>query len=111
MICPSLSGVDLDGNLVKVECLKYECPKYVSIQGVHPQSGEVVDEWKCSDAWMPILMIENTKRANETGAAIESFRNEMVDANNNAMMLNAKVLSTAIENTNKEIKDVTLVSG
>jgi hypothetical protein len=34
---------------------------------------------------MPILMIENSQQQRSTGAAVESFRNEMVKAN--AMLL------------------------
>jgi hypothetical protein len=45
-------------------------------------------------AWMPMLMIENSQQQRHTGAAVESFRNEMVRANeatsflltNNAML-------------------------
>jgi hypothetical protein len=32
-------------------------------------------------AWMPILAIENSQQQRQTGAAVESFRNEMVKAN------------------------------
>jgi len=40
-------------------------------------------------AWMPILMIENSQQQRSTGSAVESFRNEMVRANetNNAVLL------------------------
>jgi len=30
---------------------------------------------------MPVLMIENSQQQRQTGAAVESFRNEMVRAN------------------------------
>ena len=32
-------------------------------------------------AMMPMLMIENSRQTSQAGAAIESFRNEMVKAN------------------------------
>jgi hypothetical protein len=32
-------------------------------------------------AWLPILMIENSQQQRSTGAAVESFRNEMVKSN------------------------------
>jgi len=32
-------------------------------------------------AWMPILLIENSQQQRQTGAAVESFRNEMVQSN------------------------------
>jgi hypothetical protein len=32
-------------------------------------------------AWLPMLLIENSQQQRQTGAAVESFRNEMVKAN------------------------------
>ena len=39
-------------------------------------------------SWLPILLIENAQMSRQTGAAVESFRNEMVKANES----NQKVL-------------------
>lgn len=65
--------------LVNGECKKLECVWFTQIAGSHPQTGEEFDEWGCAIAWMPILSIENTKRLNEVGASIESFRNATVE--------------------------------
>ena len=65
--------------LVNGDCKKLECVWFTQIAGSHPQTGEEFDEWCCAIAWMPILSIENTKRLNEVGASIESFRNATVD--------------------------------
>ena len=65
--------------LVKGECKKLECVWFTQIAGSHPQTGEQFDEWGCAVAWMPLLSIENTKRLNEVGGAIESFRNITVE--------------------------------
>ena len=32
-------------------------------------------------AWLPVLLIENAQQSRQTGAAVESFRNEMVEGN------------------------------
>lgn len=48
---------------------------------MNPNTGAEVDEWGCSIAWLPVLMIENSQQQRQTGAAVESFRNEMVKAN------------------------------
>lgn len=56
------------------------CPLYIQIKGNNPQGGEI-DHWGCAISWIPILLIENTKKVLEMGAAIESFRNEMVRQN------------------------------
>jgi hypothetical protein len=57
------------------------CPKWIKVTGKNPQTGVDVDEWGCADAWMPILLIENSQAQRQTGAAVESFRNEMVKGN------------------------------
>jgi hypothetical protein len=58
----------------------HKCPLYVQMRGTDAQGNEH-DEWGCSFAWMPILMLENSAQQRSTGAAVESFRNEMVKAN------------------------------
>ena len=62
-------------------CRELDCAWFMQIRGTNPNSGEPVDEWNCSMAWLPILMIENSQQQRQTGAAVESFRNEMVKAN------------------------------
>jgi hypothetical protein len=50
------------------------------VRGTDPQGGEV-NRYDCSDAWIPMLLIENSQQQRQTGAAVESFRNTMVDMN------------------------------
>jgi hypothetical protein len=47
---------------------------------------------------MPILMIENSQQQRQTGAAVESFRNEMVKSNSNSQ----QILLATISNTNQK---------
>ena len=63
------------------KCKKFDCAWFIQIKGIHPQTGAEVDEYGCAMAMMPLLMIENSRQTNQAGAAIESFRNEMVKAN------------------------------
>lgn len=51
------------------------------MRGSNPNTGAEVDEWGCAIAWLPMLMVENSQMQRHTGAAVESFRNEMVKAN------------------------------
>ena len=51
------------------------------MRGHNPNTGKEVDEWSCAMTWLPILLIENSQQQRSTGAAVESFRNEMVKAN------------------------------
>ena len=60
----------------------HKCPLWTHVRGKHPQSEEEIDRWGCAIAWLPMLMIENSQMQRQTGAAVESFRNEMVELNN-----------------------------
>ena len=62
-------------------CRQLECAWFMKVVGTNPNTGKEVDEWGCSMAWLPMLMIENSQQQRQTGAAVESFRNEMVKAN------------------------------
>lgn len=62
-------------------CKQLDCAWFLKIRGANPNTGEEVDEWGCSMAWLPVLMIENSQQQRQTGSAVESFRNEMVKAN------------------------------
>lgn len=74
-------------------CIEYECTMYVQLQGSNPNTGQQVDEWKCSLAWLPILLVENSQQTRQAGAAIESFRNEMVQQNNELKVLSDSKLA------------------
>lgn len=67
----------------KDKCSKHfmNCPKWINVIGTNPQTRESVNQWKCADAWLPLLLIENSQQQRQTGAAVESFRNEMVKSN------------------------------
>ena len=65
----------------------HKCPMWIKVVGKNPQSNEVYDKWICSFAIMPILTIENSQQQRQTGAAVESFRNEMVNSNESTLRL------------------------
>ncbi len=67
--------------LLKKDCVELKCAWFTQLRGKNPNNGQDVDEWGCAIAWMPILTIENSQQQRQTGAAVESFRNEMVKAN------------------------------
>ena len=76
-ICPYLAQV----------CIKSRCKLWTHIMGRHPQSGADIDMYDCAIKWMPILAIEASKETREAGAAIESFRNEVVRQGEQAIQL------------------------
>ena len=77
-------------------CRQLDCAWFIKVAGKNPQTGADIDEHGCSIAWMPILMIENSQQQRQTGAAVESFRNEMVKANEASQQL---LLATAATST------------
>lgn len=66
--------------LTQADCKGLECSWFTQIRGHNPNTGEDVDEWACAVNWLPMLMIENSQQQRQTGAAVESFRNEMSKA-------------------------------
>ena len=74
---------DPDGTcpLLNKKCMKHKCVWYNMLQGKKPQTGLDVQEWGCSIAWIPLLLVENSRQTMQVQAATESFRNEMVDSN------------------------------
>lgn len=73
---------------------EWECPKFVRISGVNPNDGQPVDKFGCVDSFLPMLLIENSQQQRQTGAAVESFRNEMVAANNRLLLSAHGVMKT-----------------
>lgn len=72
-------------------CRQTDCAWFMQVRGMNPNTGAEVDEWGCAVAWMPVLLIENSQQQRHTGAAVESFRNEMVKSNevNTSVLLEA----------------------
>jgi len=62
-------------------CRELECAWFMKVVGQNPNTGKDIEDWGCAIAWIPILTIENSQQQRQTGAAVESFRNEMVKAN------------------------------
>ncbi len=66
--------------LIKKDCIGLQCAWFTQVRGTNPNTGKEVDEWACAIAWLPVLLIENSQQQRSTGAAVESFRNEVVKA-------------------------------
>ena len=120
---------DPDGKcpLNQKKCMKHQCIWYNMLQGAHPQTGAPVQEWGCSIAWIPLLLVENARHIQGTQAATESFRNEMVrsqdamnkllqgsDSAKNLAMNAASIFELignhqkAIENNDENLEDKTI---
>jgi hypothetical protein len=85
---------------------KHSCPKWVHVQGKNPNSGQPIDHYDCADAWVPVLLIENSQQQRQTGAAVESFRNEVLKRNAAGLTVANELISELGRGRNRMI-DVT----
>ena len=82
-----------------------QCAWFTQVRGHNPNTGKEVDEWSCAIVWLPVLLIENSQQQRSTGAAVESFRNEMVKANEVGQQVLLAAAGTQIRpQINMEIK-------
>lgn len=79
LICP----------LHKADCstVCHKCPWWTRVIGKNPQSEELIDDWRCAVALLPMLLVENSQQQRATGAAVETLRNGIVEAAEQAMQI------------------------
>lgn len=73
-------------------CVGEECRLWIKVIGTDPQTGRSIDQYNCTFAWWPTLMLENSQMQRQTGAAVESMRNEMVDVSRVGLAAQAAAL-------------------
>lgn len=61
--------------------MEHDCMQWIQVMGTNPNTGQELNDFGCAVAWLPILLIEGSQQTRQAGAAIESFRNEMVSQN------------------------------
>ncbi len=80
ILCPLFKSECIeDGSVIEGELCG--CRFWIHIMGNDPTTGERINKSDCALVWQPILTIENSQQQRQTGAAVESFRNEMVKSN------------------------------
>jgi hypothetical protein len=77
-------------------CRQFDCAWFIKLAGKDSNTGKDVDEYGCAISWMPMLLIENAQQSRQTGAAVESFRNEMVKQNSQSHELLERMNNTAL---------------
>jgi len=65
----------------------HKCPWWTRVIGKHPQSEDMIDNWHCAIAILPMLLIENAQVGRSTGAAMESFRNDVAASTSEAIQI------------------------
>ncbi len=83
-------------------CMGHGCALYVQIRGYDINTGKEVDRWDCAQALLPMLLIENSGQQRQTGAAVESFRNESVRTSDNLVRAISAVIAVQ-ENRNARL--------
>lgn len=81
-------------------CKELNCAWFMKVSGKDPQKDKEIEDWGCAVAWLPVMLVENARVSHQTGAAVESFRNEMVKAND----ASNKLLLAAATYTNPDLK-------
>lgn len=97
IICPLMGSECIEDGAVKDGEL-VQCRFWVTVLGQDPQTGETINNGDCAFCWTPVLLIENSKVNRETGAAIESFRNETVTHTSQTNNILATALSHTLQN-------------
>ena len=86
-IPPAASGLVCPLHQKDMSKVCHKCPLWVQLRGKNPQTGAEVDEWNCSLATLPMLLVENSRSTRSVASATESFRNEMTKAHQQASAL------------------------
>jgi hypothetical protein len=64
---------------IKKPCMEHDCMLYTHITMTDPQSGGSRDQWACSLALMPVMVLENARVTRGVQASVDSMRNEVVE--------------------------------
>jgi hypothetical protein len=74
-------GKTADCPLWRGPCKGTECRWHTQIIGTNPNDGTPINKQGCAVEFLPMLLIENAQQSRQTGASVDSFRNEMVRMN------------------------------
>lgn len=92
--------------LLDKPCIEHGCRFYVHLLGNNPQTGKPEDKFDCTFAFLPMLLIENSQMQRQTGAAVESFRNESVVSSQRLIAAMLEVANAAAQARAPALKDI-----
>lgn len=55
----------------------YRCRWFIKLIGQDPQADKQIEEFRCTEEWSIIIGLEHSKFERQTGAAVESLRNNV----------------------------------
>ena len=97
--------------LVKDTCIERGCVFWTQLQGQNPQTGAMVDEWDCAIAWLPFLLIENSKFVRECSGETNGLRQDMALHSKLAIALQAGTTAGALTNEANGRNDIPALEG
>jgi hypothetical protein len=80
----------------KMKLVCHNCSWWTHLRGKHPQGEEILDQWGCAIAWMPMLMVENSQMQRQTGASVDKVASVMYQAAVDSTALRAEAVSEVI---------------
>lgn len=89
--------------IIKDECVQLKCAWFTKVEGYNINTGKQIEEWNCAMTFIPMLLVENSGMERQTGAAVESFRNEMVKSNEAAQKIFTNMISMASNRDNNNL--------
>lgn len=72
--------------LIQEPCRQLGCNWFIRLRGMDPNTGEEIDDYRCTMAFLPLLLVESSRQTMQAGKAIESFRNEVVRRQDDAAL-------------------------
>jgi hypothetical protein len=74
----------------------HTCPWWTRLIGKNPQSEEMIDNWHCAIAVLPLLLVENAQVSRSTTSALESMRNDVMASTTDAISLAIQMGNTRL---------------
>lgn len=88
-------GMDCPQFQKSMDKVCHKCPKWTLIRGMDPQdSTKQIDRWECSDALVPMLLIELGRQIRSNAVAIEGLRNEVVKSSDGSVAMIQTLLTS-----------------
>jgi hypothetical protein len=75
----------------------HTCEWWTHLRGKHPQGEELIDNWGCAIAWLPILLIENSQQQRQTAASVDKVANVMQSTGDEATALRAELVGRVMK--------------
>ena len=79
-------------------CKQFDCAWFMKMTAKNPNDGKLIEEWNVMRVACLEPAHENAQQSRQTGAAVESFRNEMVEVNKASNVIAAMTAKAKSDN-------------